>query len=174
MLHFIHRYQWSRCRLPESPLAGGEPTWRSRTFMLRTCTHSEFPCMDNMWSTNNGEWTGIGATIQEGKNGGSRFLCTETFLCQAVLYNLEPLMSALISDSSTDPTAKGILVFITTFSFLATTHLLADILLLLARLSKSVQRQCMDFSSVNECLQATIQGFKIHLGQLSSVRNNHS
>jgi hypothetical protein len=36
----------------------------------------EFPCRDNMWSTDNGEWT---ATIEEGKNGGSRFLCAETF-----------------------------------------------------------------------------------------------
>ena len=79
---------------------------------------------------------------------------------QAVLNHLEPLMSALISDSSTDPTAKGILVFITTFSFLATTHLLADILPLLAKLSKSFQRQCMDFSSVNDCLQATIRGIQ--------------
>ena len=79
---------------------------------------------------------------------------------QAVLNNLEPLISALISDSSTDPTAKGILVFITTFLFLATTHLLADILPLLARLSKSFQRQCMDFSTVNDCLQATIRGMQ--------------
>ena len=54
---------------------------------------------------------------------------------QVVLNNLQPLMSALISDSSTDPTAKGILAYIT-FSFLATTSLLADILPLLARLSK--------------------------------------
>ena len=79
---------------------------------------------------------------------------------QAVLNNLEPLMSALISDGSTDPTAKCILVFITTFSFLATTHLLADILPLLARLSKSFQRQCIDISSVNDCLQSTIQGIQ--------------
>ena len=37
---------------------------------------------------------------------------------QAVLTNLEVLISALISDSNFDPTTKGILSFITTFLFL--------------------------------------------------------
>ena len=82
---------------------------------------------------------------------------------QAVLTNLDPLLSALISDSSSDPTAKGILTFITTFLFLATTHLLADVLLILARLSKTFQRQCIDFTVVSDSVLAAISaihGFK--------------
>ena len=82
---------------------------------------------------------------------------------QAVLTNLDPLFSALISDSSSDPTAKGILTFITTFLFLATTHLLADVLPILARLSKTFQRQCIDFTVVSDSVLAAISaihGFK--------------
>ena len=50
--------------------------------------------MDNTWSRNNGEWTGIGAIIQEGKNGGSRFLCTETFY--ALVEELLPVGDSLM------------------------------------------------------------------------------
>lgn len=39
---------------------------------------------------------------------------------QAILDNLDPLISALTSDSENDPTAKGILKIITTFQFVAT------------------------------------------------------
>ena len=54
----------------------------------------------------------------------------------AIAASLDPLYTLLIEDSSSDPTAKGILDFMVTFSFLATTYLLADILPVLARLSK--------------------------------------
>ena len=70
--------------------------------------------------------------------------------------NLEALISALISDSATDPTAKGILTFITTFQFLASTHLLCDVLPTLARLSKTFQRQCVDFSAIADAVHAAI------------------
>ena len=53
----------------------------------------------------------------------------------AIVASLDPLYTLLIEDSSSDPTAKGILDFMVTFSFLATTYLLADILPVLARLS---------------------------------------
>ena len=82
---------------------------------------------------------------------------------QAILTNLEALISALISDSATDPTAKGILAFITTFQFLASTHLLCDVLPTLTHLSKTFQRQCVDFSAIADALQAAIgaiEGFK--------------
>lgn len=82
---------------------------------------------------------------------------------QAILDNLDPLISALISDSDNDPTAKGILKFITTFQFLATTHFLADALPVLSQLSKRFQRQCVDFTAVSEGVQVTIsalEGFK--------------
>ena len=82
---------------------------------------------------------------------------------QAILTNLEALISALISDSATDPTAKGILTFITTFQFLASTHLLCDVQPTLTRLSKTFQCQCVDFSAIADTVQAAIgaiEGFK--------------
>ena len=82
---------------------------------------------------------------------------------QAILTNLEALISALISDITSDPTAKWILTFITTFQFLASTHLLCDVLPTLTRLSKTFQRQCVDFSAVTDAVQAAIgaiEGFK--------------
>ena len=51
----------------------------------------------------------------------------------AIVASIDPLFTVLIEDSTSDPTAKGILKFVTTFSFLATTYLLADILPVLAR-----------------------------------------
>ena len=70
--------------------------------------------------------------------------------------NLEALISALISDSANDPTAKGILTFITTFQFLASTHPLHDVLPTLTRLSKTFQRQCVDFSAIADAVQGAI------------------
>lgn len=69
----------------------------------------------------------------------------------------------LISDSQTDPTAKEILTFITTFQFLASTHFLCDVLPTLLCLSKAFQRQCVDFSTVTDAVQTAIspiEGFK--------------
>ena len=86
---------------------------------------------------------------------------------QAILTNLDPLMSALISDAESDPVAKGILKFITTFTFLASTHLLADVLPVLSRLSKLFQRQCIDFAAVSDGVEAAIsalEGFKANSG----------
>ena len=81
----------------------------------------------------------------------------------AVQANIEALISALISDSTTDPTAKGIFTFITTFEFLASTHLLCDVLPILTHLSKTFQCQCVDFSAITDSVQAAvgaIEGFK--------------
>ena len=39
----------------------------------------------------------------------------------AIVASIDPLFTVLIEDSTSDPTAKGILKFVTTFSFLATT-----------------------------------------------------
>ena len=46
----------------------------------------------------------------------------------AIVASIDPLFTVLIEDSTLDPTAKGILKFVTAFSFLAMTYLLADIL----------------------------------------------
>ena len=75
---------------------------------------------------------------------------------EAILANIDPLIAALISDSESDPTAKGILSFISTFQFLATTHFLADVLVLLSRLSKTFQRQCVDFTAVSDGVESTV------------------
>ena len=58
----------------------------------------------------------------------------------AILANLDPLISALIGDSDPDQSAKGLLKFISNFSFLVTTHFLCDVLPLLSRLSKIFQQ----------------------------------
>ena len=46
--------------------------------------------------------------------------------------SLDPLFTLLIENSTSDPTANGILKFMATCSFLAMTYLLADILPVLA------------------------------------------
>jgi hypothetical protein len=82
---------------------------------------------------------------------------------QAILSNYDSLVSALISDAESDPIAKGVLKFITTYLFLASTHLLADVLPTLSRLSKLFQEQCVDFAAtyygVEACVTA-LEGFK--------------
>ena len=86
---------------------------------------------------------------------------------EAILDNLDPLMAALISDSESDPTAKGLLTFISTFRFLATTHFLADVLAVLSRLSKTFQRQCVDFTAVSDGVEssvAALNSFKLAPG----------
>ena len=86
---------------------------------------------------------------------------------EAILVNLDPLMAALISDSESDPTARGLLTFISTFQFLATTHFLADVLAVLSRLSKTFQRQCVDFTAVSDGVESTVSalnGFQLTPG----------
>ena len=81
----------------------------------------------------------------------------------AIAVSIDPLFTLLIEDSASDPTAKGILKFVTTFSFLATTYLLADILPVLARLSKRFQRSQVDFTTVTDGVSvtmATLSAFK--------------
>ena len=74
----------------------------------------------------------------------------------AIVASVDPLFAVLIEDSTSDPTAKGILKFVTTFSFLATTYLLADILPVIARLSKRFQRSQVDFTTVTDGVSVTV------------------
>ena len=69
-----------------------------------------------------------------------------------MLSSLDPLYTVLIEDSSSDPTAKGILNFMVTFSFLATTYmyLLADVLPVLGK-----QRSQVDFTTVTDGVSIT-------------------
>ena len=81
----------------------------------------------------------------------------------AIVASIDPLIAVLVEDSTSDPTARGILKFVTTFSFLATTYLLADILPVIARLSKRFQRSQVDFTTVTDGVSiavATLSAFK--------------
>lgn len=78
---------------------------------------------------------------------------------EAILANLDPLMAALISNSESDPTARGLLIFISTSQFLATTHFLADVLAVLSCLSNTFQRQCVDFTEVSD----GVESMSLHL-----------
>ena len=82
---------------------------------------------------------------------GSQFLSRE--ICSHV-----PAGSTLIAPSpiQSDPIAKGILTFISTFQFLATTHFLADVLAVLSSLSKTFQRQCVDFTAGSDGVESTV------------------
>ena len=71
----------------------------------------------------------------------------------AILAIFDPLIAALISDSESDPIANS---FISTFQFPATTHFLDDVLVLLSRLSKTFQRQCVDFTAVSDGVESTV------------------
>ena len=56
----------------------------------------------------------------------------------AIVASIDPLFTVLIEDSTSYPTAKGIIKFVTTFSFLAMTYLLADILPVLISQAKQM------------------------------------
>ena len=87
---------------------------------------------------------------------------------QAILFNYDPLVSALIGDAQSDPIAKGVLKFITTYLFVASTHLLSDVLPTLSRLSKLFQKQCVDFAATYYGVEACVtplEGFKTTPGQ---------
>lgn len=73
----------------------------------------------------------------------------------AIIVSLDPLFTTLIENSASDPTANGILKFMATFSFLSMTYLLADILPVLARLSKRFQRSQVDFTTVADGVSVT-------------------
>ena len=74
----------------------------------------------------------------------------------AILANLDPLISALIGDSDSDPSAEGLLKFISNFSLLVSTHFLCDVLPLLSRLSKSFQQQQVDFTAISDGVSVTV------------------
>ena len=73
----------------------------------------------------------------------------------AIVSSLDPLYTVLIEDSNLDPTAKSILNFMVAFNFLATTYLLADVLPVLARLSRWFQRSHVDFTTVTDGVSIT-------------------
>ena len=100
---------------------------------------------------------------------------------EAILANIDPFITALISNSESDHTAKGILSFISTFQFLATTHFLTDVLVLLSHLSKTFQRQCVDFTAASDGVESTVaalNSFKLAPGPrlqkfMSEVPDEH-
>ena len=69
----------------------------------------------------------------------------------AFLYNLEPLIHALNEDKRQpgNATAPGLLTFVLTFNFLATVHMVSDVLGHLSRLSRLFQTKNIDFFQAN-------------------------
>ena len=83
----------------------------------------------------------------------------------AIVASLDPLFTVLIEDSSSDPTARGILKFMANFIFLATTYLLADILPVLARLSQRFQRSQVDSTTVTD---------GVHIDESTDIATDHN
>ena len=76
----------------------------------------------------------------------------------AVLHNIEPLVHALNEDKQQpgNAAAQGLLKYITTFDFLATTHMMADVLGHIGRLSRTFQTKNLDFFHSNLSLNACV------------------
>lgn len=83
----------------------------------------------------------------------------------AIAASLEPLYA---EECSSDPTAGGILKFMESFKFVATTFLLADVFPVLAQLDKRFQRSQVDFfTTVNlkdSRVTSTLESFKLTAG----------
>ncbi|XP_077864064.1 zinc finger protein 862-like [Saccoglossus kowalevskii] len=80
---------------------------------------------------------------------------------EAVLINLKAMFYCMQSDAeSGDSTAKGMLNEMATFDFLATLHLMADILYYLGQLSCVFQKTYLDLSSVDGHIKAVVNVLK--------------
>jgi len=80
----------------------------------------------------------------------------------AILCNLEPLIHALNEDKQQpgNATAQGLLKFVLTFDFLATVHMMSDVLGHLSRLSRLFQSRNIDFFHANLCFDACLTALK--------------
>lgn len=81
---------------------------------------------------------------------------------QAVRRTLNSLITFLENEvaSEHDPAARGILEEVRKYEFLATVHLLDDVLLLLTKLSKVFQRENIDFSIIAPMVHSTTSAIK--------------
>jgi hypothetical protein len=61
------------------------------------------------------------------------------------------------SSENSEPTAHGLLKFMKSYKFVATLYLLSDILPHLSRLSKIFQKEDIDLSLIQPCLQSTVE-----------------
>ena len=77
---------------------------------------------------------------------------------QAVRRTLNSLMTFLENEATSayHPVARGILQEVSKFKFLATVHLLDDVLSILTKLSKVFQRENVDFSTIAPMIRSTI------------------
>ena len=62
--------------------------------------------------------------------------------------------------SAHDPVARGNTQEVKKFKFLATLHLLDDVIFLLTKLSKVFQKENVDFSIIAPMVQSTIEAVK--------------
>lgn len=76
----------------------------------------------------------------------------------AVLHNLEPLICALNEDKQQpgNVAAQGLLKYIMNFDFLATTHMIAEVLGHIGRLSRIFQTKNVDFFHANLYLETCV------------------
>ena len=76
----------------------------------------------------------------------------------AILCNLEPLIHALYEDKEQpgNTMTRGLLKFVLTFNFLATVHMMSDVLGLVNRLSRLFQTKKIDFFQANLCFDACL------------------
>jgi len=83
----------------------------------------------------------------------------------AILQNYDALVSCLEMDvaEGCDPTASGLLTFISDYQFLAVSHMLSDVLRVLGTLSRVFQTRDLDLSVMNFAINsatASIKGMK--------------
>ena len=83
---------------------------------------------------------------------------------KAVIRTLPSLYVSLDREASerSEPTAHGLLKFIKSYEFIACAYLLADVLPHINRLSLIFQRQNIDLTLIQPCLQATIASINQH------------
>ena len=68
--------------------------------------------------------------------------------------------------SAHDPVARGNIQEVKKFKFLATLHLLDDVIFLLTKLSKVFQKENVDFSIIAPMVQSTIEAVKTQPGPI--------
>ena len=73
------------------------------------------------------------------------------------------LLGTLVGDSGSNLQLRvSLRVLVSTFHFFTTTHFLADILAVLSHVSKIFQSQCVDFTTISDNVESTVDSDLIH------------
>ncbi len=83
---------------------------------------------------------------------------------KAIVSSLPSLLVSLDREASEkgEPIATGLLKFMKTYKFVACAYLMSDVLPHLSRLSKIFQKENVDFSLIQPCLQSTIDAINVY------------